>query len=97
MKITIENDGNTTQLEGKCCIFTIFEPKGSEADIVQGITGYGSPEKMLIKVAMGLYELADRSIKDETTKMVTAALMVDALKKAILGETSLTELKTERE
>lgn len=89
VKITIDYDGNKTELTGRAVLGMVFDPVGVKADMVQFLNGHGNTCRMLIKMAEGLWSLAEKTCKDETDKIVTGALMIEGIKKAMLGESNL--------
>jgi len=89
VKITIDYDGNKTELTGRAVLGAVFDPVDVKADMVQFLNGRGNTRRMLIKMAEGLWRLAENACKDETDKIVTGALMIEGIKKAMLGESTL--------
>ena len=96
VKLTIEADGKTTQMECRSFIGMGFDPADNDADMIQFMIGNGDPRYMLVKAAEGMWNLTKRSIKDELGKNVTAAMEVEALKKAILGDSTFEEREVRR-
>ena len=89
---TKENE-KPIEVECKCCICIAFDPVGSKADIIQTMTGSGDTRHMLLKTAESLWHLAGRAVNDEVERTILGALMIDRLKKAMLGDSTVSELE----
>ena len=89
---TKENE-KPIEVECKCCICIAFDPLNSKADMIQTMTGSGDTKYMLLKAAESLWHLAGKAVNDEVEKTIIGALMIDRLKKAILGDSTVSEMR----
>lgn len=92
IKLRVESTRENEQqieIECKSCICIAFDPLDVDADMIQTMTGSGDPRTMIVKAAESLWHLAGMAVNDETEKTIIGALMINRLKKAMLGESSL--------
>lgn len=89
---TKENE-KPIEVECKCCICIAFDPLNSNANMIQTMTGRGDTKYMLLKAVESLWGLSGKVFNDEVDRTIVGALMLDRLKHAILGDSTVSEIE----
>lgn len=96
IKLTIENSRKGEEpikVECESCICIVFDPRGYEADMMQIMQGSGDKRYMISKATESMWSLANKAIDNEVEKTMLGTFMLNRLKKAILGDSSFSEVK----
>lgn len=86
VKLTIENDGNTTTVQGDTLLGFAMTSGDDRIEVSSMLVGSGNKMRIFGAAAEGLVELVDKCADSNFEKGVLHMYILESIKRAVLGD-----------